>query len=63
MQAWFEIILSLFVAVVTVSFTRSTYTVSESADTLQVTITRSGATNTLVMVLVASDACKGTATG
>ena len=47
----------------TVSFTSSAYNVSETAGTLQVTITRSGATNTLVMVLVASDASKGTATG
>ena len=47
----------------TVSFTSSTYTVSESAGTLQVTITRSGAASTTAVVLVASDTIKGTASG
>ena len=47
----------------TVSFSSSAYTVSESAGTLQVTITRSGAINTTAVVQVASDAFEGTATG
>ena len=45
------------------SFSSSTYTVSESAGTLQVTTTRSGAVNTTAVVLVASDSFEGTASG
>ena len=52
-----------FLAGATVGFSSSTYTVSESAGTLQVTITRSGAVNTTAVVLVASDAFEGTASG
>ena len=47
----------------TVSFSSSTYTVSESAGTLQVSIARSGAVDTIAVVLVASDAFEGTASG
>ena len=47
----------------TVSFSSSTYTVSESAGTLQVNITQSGAVNTTAVVLVASNSFEGTATG
>ena len=51
------------ITVATVSFSSSTYTVSESAGTLQVTVTRSGATDTMVVVLVTSDTFEGNATG
>ena len=47
----------------TVSFSSSSYTVSESSGKLQFIITRSGAVDTKVVVLVASDAFEGTASG
>ena len=47
----------------TVSFSSSTYTVSENAGSLQVTITRSGAVSNTTVVHVASDTSKGTASG
>ena len=51
----------------TVSFSSPTYTVSESSVLsdmeLQVTVTRSGATDTTVVVLVATDASQGNASG
>ena len=47
----------------TVSFSSPKYIVGESADTLQVTLTRSGETETAVVVLVASDAIGGNASG
>ena len=52
-----------YLAVATVSFSSPTYTVSENAGTLKVTITRSGAVNTTAVVQVASDAFEGTASG
>ena len=47
----------------TVSFSSPNYIVSESAGTLQVTLIRSGETDTAVVALVASDALGGNASG
>ena len=46
-----------------VSFSSSTYSIGESTGTLQITVVRSSVTNTMVLVLVTSDASAGTAAG
>ena len=53
----------MLLAVGTVSFSSSAYTVSESAGTLLVAIIRSGAVNTTAVVLLTSDVAEGTASG